>query len=121
MCGTHQRQCGEERKAEMGRHRSLREWANSTSRGWGIGAWQGMRANSYLHTVGNTHPWLDGHTTLTLKTVNLAVKAVNLAVKPTNLAVKVAVKMRLKEDEYRDGVEKKIKKKTIPEMVWGRK
>ena len=26
----------------------------------GIGAWQGMRTSSYLHTVGNTHPWLDG-------------------------------------------------------------
>ena len=28
--------------------------------------------------------WLEGHTTLTLKTVNLAVKAVNLAVKTVN-------------------------------------
>ena len=50
--------------------------------------------------------WQVGHTTLTLKTANLAVKAVNLAVKPMNLAVKVAVKMWLKEDD----VEKKEKK-----------
>ena len=49
----------------------------------------------------------DGHTTLTLKAVNLAVKepilavktanlAVKVAVKATNLAVKVAVKMWLR-------------------------
>ena len=68
--------------------------------------------------------WQVGHTTLTLKAVNLAVKVVNLAVKPmnlavkaTNLAVKVAVKMWLKED----GVEKKRKVWDTPEMVWRKK
>ena len=64
--------------------------------------------------------WLEGHTTLTLKTANLAVKAVNLAVKAVNFGSQTnefgsqggtqdVVEEWLKEDEYRDGVEKKIK------------
>ena len=42
----------------MGRHRSLREWAaypefqeTPLPEVGGIGAWQGMRASSYVHTV----------------------------------------------------------------------
>ena len=50
----------EMKKVGMGRHRSLEEWANSTSRGWGNRGWQGMRVSSYLHTVGNTRPWQVG-------------------------------------------------------------
>ena len=45
----------EMKKVGMGRHRSLEEWANSTSRGWGD---RGLAGD--VHTVDNTNPWLDG-------------------------------------------------------------
>ena len=80
--------------------------------------------------------WLEGHTTLTLKTANLAVKAVNLAVKAVNFGSQDSqfgsqgsefgsqggsqdvVEEWLKEDEHRDGVEKKKRKVwDTPELV----